>query len=78
MKVTHKGQSYEATDRRTARVGVHCGQSQPNRSQFTGNPNLAPLLWDTDWGKVTCKECLRLYVNSDGSRGRKNTTFAPA
>ena len=78
MKVTHKGQSYEASDRRRARVDVHCGQSQPNRSQFTGNPTLAPLLWDTDWGKVTCKQCLRLYVNADGSRGRKNITFSPA
>ena len=78
MKVTHKGQSYEATDRRRARVDVHCGQSLPNLSQFTGNPNLAPLLWDTDWDKVTCVACLRQYVNADGSKGRKNTTFTPA
>ena len=77
MKVTHKGQSYEATDRRRAQVNIHCGQRLPNRSQFTGNPNLEPLVWNDDWCKVTCVSCLRLYVNADGSKGRKNTTFTP-
>ena len=40
-----------------------CGIEIPNRSQFTGNPKLAPLMLvgGDEWSKVTCKRCQTFY-----------------
>ena len=41
---------------------ARCGAKFPNRSQFTGNPNLAPTRTTEEWEKVTCKRCQNTYV----------------
>ena len=56
----------------TQRAGlfiIRCGKSVPNRSQFTGNPNLPKMKSTDDWTAVTCKACLRTYVRRNGRKG---------